>query len=65
MSNDRENLPSPSDANTIGSEKTVGEMRRRRETMADNRRQIIYYTFGSNGESEINRASNRQSEEKN
>ena len=27
-------------------EKTVGEMRKRRETMADGRRYIIYYTFG-------------------
>ena len=27
-------------------EKTVGEMHKRRETMADGRRYIIYYTFG-------------------
>jgi len=27
-------------------EKVVGEMRKRRETMADGRRYIIYYTFG-------------------
>jgi hypothetical protein len=27
-------------------EKTFGEMHKRRETMADERRYIIYYTFG-------------------
>lgn len=26
----------------------VGEMHRRRETMSDNRRYLIYYTFGPN-----------------
>jgi len=28
-------------------EKTVGEMHKRRETMADGKRYIIYYTFGN------------------
>ncbi len=28
-------------------ENKVGEMRKRRETMADERRHIIYYTFGN------------------
>ncbi|HXG82820.1 MAG TPA: hypothetical protein VNI84_02235 [Pyrinomonadaceae bacterium] len=28
------------------SEKAVGEMRKRRETMPDGRRYIIFYTFG-------------------
>ncbi|CAN5705102.1 hypothetical protein BH24ACI1_BH24ACI1_05780 [soil metagenome] len=28
-------------------EKAVGEMHKRRETMADGRRYIIYYTFGN------------------
>lgn len=27
-------------------EKTIGEMHKRRETMADGKRYIIYYTFG-------------------
>lgn len=27
-------------------DKAVGEMRKRRETMADGRRYILYYTFG-------------------
>jgi hypothetical protein len=27
-------------------EKTIGEMHKRREMMADGRRYIIYYTFG-------------------
>ena len=27
-------------------EKTLGEMHKRRETMADGKRYIIYYTFG-------------------
>ena len=28
-------------------EKTVGEMHKRRETMTDGKRYIIYYTFGN------------------
>jgi hypothetical protein len=31
-------------------EKRVGEMHKRRETMADGKRYIIYYTFGDGGE---------------
>ena len=31
-------------------ETSVGEMRKRRETMADGRRYIIYYTFGDGSE---------------
>lgn len=31
-------------------ETSVGEMHKRRETMADGRRYIIYYTFGDGGE---------------
>ena len=31
-------------------EKRVGEMHKRRETMADGKRYIIYYTFGGNPE---------------
>ncbi|HEX8733918.1 MAG TPA: hypothetical protein VF721_01255 [Pyrinomonadaceae bacterium] len=30
---------------------SVGEMRKRRETMADGKRYIIYYTFGDEGNS--------------
>ena len=44
-------------------ESSVGEMHKRRETMADGRRYIIYYTFGpeaaadESGESAVDRAS--------
>lgn len=31
-------------------ETTVGEMHKRRETMPDGKRYIIYYTFGDGGE---------------
>lgn len=32
---------------------TVGEMHKRRETMTDGRRYIIYYNFENNDESEV------------
>ena len=33
-------------------EESIGQMRRRRETMADGRRYIIYYTFENAAETE-------------
>jgi hypothetical protein len=35
-------------------EKGMGEMNKRRETMPDGRRYIIYYTFGSEAKNEAN-----------
>lgn len=36
--------------NEIKPKTSVGEMRKDRETMADGRRYIIYYTFGNDAE---------------
>ncbi|HXH70925.1 MAG TPA: hypothetical protein VNI60_11405 [Pyrinomonadaceae bacterium] len=36
--------------NETGHETSVGEMRKNRETMADGRRYIIYYTFENTAE---------------
>jgi len=39
------------------SEAKVGEMQKRRETMADGKRYIIYYTFGGENEKQQNEVS--------
>ena len=44
-------------------ETSVGEMHKRRETMPDGKRYIIYYTFGDAGESGEAMTENENAEE--
>jgi hypothetical protein len=44
-------------------ETSVGEMRKRRETMPDGKRYIIYYTFGDGGEKSETLTKNENAEE--